>query len=524
MQKYLLALFLIIVCFTKGYGLSTYAPGDSIGEKMIKGQKYILYQVSQGETLYRLATQHHVTVAELIEANPELEDGLKSGQVLFIPYRKEPLISSAPKPASVPQPATVPSSTAKLPTEVGEDNLQTMPDGSLVHIVQAGETFYGLSRKYGVSIEELKQMNTPELKIGQELLIKPAATAEAPASKEPERVVESKAGDASPKPAQQAVVAAPVESKAAAPTENKPLTIVETATPAAVAPPKQAPAKPVAAAPQQEERKPIILRSDPQQITHDSIKIHNSISYLDDRDDLITGTKRVLVVPFDPYMYFSDADEEIAARSKMPRHKVREVFRRRLNVLIDPKGYEAIYLLGATEKDSLQDLQRIYSSVSYNYENIVYKGGTREKEARGENGIEIGAPPEQTWLEKKKKKFITAQNTTRAKVAKDQGKYFGATINDPKVIDYFNNKYGIEYYIFVNQFEVKTNYEHCLDRAAQDYERNFLTHFSIFDRTGKLVVGNKVKIYYNSNSNSIFQIVNDNMQKIADAILAELPR
>ncbi|HXA00773.1 MAG TPA: hypothetical protein VNW99_02225 [Cytophagaceae bacterium] len=88
---------------------------------------------------------------------------------------------------------------------------------------------------------------------------------------------------------------------------------------------------------------------------------------------------------------------------------------------------------------------------------------------------------------------------------------------------YFSAKYSIDYYIFINQFEVKTNYENCLDRAAQNYERTFTTHFSIFDANGKQVAGDKFKTHYNSNSNYIFQIVADNCPKIAERILAELP-
>jgi LysM repeat protein len=536
MLRYLLLLFVLVSCFTGSYGFGVFTPGDSIGEKVIDGKKHILYQVAQGETLYRISTTYQVPVAELIEINPELETGLKNGQILFIPYRQETVASTEPKAAPAHALDNSPAKNQPSVAEVSPAVKQPSFNDSIVHVVQPGETLYGLSRKYGVSIEELKQWNNWELKAGQELIIRPSVNNPVITDAKTHQAV-----TATPvtKPAisgQQQAYREPVVTKAE---PAKPVVESKTvAEPAAelVKPaveqvkPVAEPAKTAAVAvkptpdPVVKESRAVIVRSDPQQVTHDSIKLHNSVSYLDDRDDLINGTRRVLVVPFDPYMYFSDADEEIANRSKMPRNRIREVFRRRLNVLIDPKGYEPIYLLGASEKDSLQDLQRIYQSVSYNYQDIVYSNGLRQKEGAGSNGIEVGAPPQKSWFERQKGKFVSVQNNTKPKSAKDQSKYFGAKINDPKVIDYFNHKYGIDYYIFVNQFEVKTNYEHCLDRAAQDYERNFITHFSIFNGEGKLIAGNKVKIFYNSNSNSIFQIVNDNMQKIADAILSELPR
>jgi LysM repeat protein len=509
MLRYLLLLFVLFSCFTGSYGAGVYTPGDSIGEKVIDGKKHILYQVTQGETLYRISTTYRVPVAELIEINPELETGLKNGQILFIPYRKEVVAST--------EPTAAPAHASENPTAKNQSSVavvspavkQQPSNDSIIHVVQPGETLYGLSRKYGVSIEELKQWNSLELKAGQELIIKSSVNNPVTTDAKSHQAV-------TPTP-----VTKPVVSEQA---NREPITKAEPAKPVAEPASITAVAAKPASDPVKKESRAVIVRSDPQQVTHDSIKLHTNISYIDDRDDLTNGTRRVLVVPFDPYMYFSDADEEIANRSKMPRNRIREVFRRRLNVLIDPAGYEPIYLLGASENDSLQDLQRIYQSVSYNYQDIVYSNGLRQKEGAGDNGIEVGAPPQKSWFERQKGKFVSVQNNTKPKTAKDQGKYFGARVNDPKVIDYFNHKYGIDYYIFVNQFEVKTNYEHCLDRAAQDYERNFITHFSIFNGEGKLIAGNKVKIFYNSNSNSIFQIVNDNMQKIADAILSELPR
>ena len=70
---------------------------------------------------------------------------------------------------------------------------------------------------------------------------------------------------------------------------------------------------------------------------------------------------------------------------------------------------------------------------------------------------------------------------------------------------------------------MKTNYENCLDRAALNYERTFVTHYSIFDINGKQIAGNKFKTNYNSNSNYIYTIVSDNAPKIVERIMADIP-
>jgi LysM repeat protein len=468
---------------------------DSVGVTTLNGKKHILYLVSPGETIYRISTQYQVAVSELMETNPELENGLKTGQIIQIPYYPD-LLATYRKKVAGTLPAQSQNVTAPTTSGTGE------PGDTVIHIVQPGETLYGLSRKYGVSIEELKMANNWDLKAGQELVIpKPKeniSQAERPGAKENEKTVTGRIQN----PA--------VPSLAAGEPGRKAPETGKTQEPDKKAEP---------------EKKTVVVKSDPVVTRQDSLRMVQqkapqppAQAPLFDPND---NTKRVMVIPFDPYLYFSDADDEIAARSKIPRQKVRQMFRRRLNVLIAPRGYETIHLLGGTSRDSLMDINRIYSSVTYNYQDILYSEASLQK--GGPNGIELGSPPEKTWVEKQKEKMVSVQNASKPKLPKDHGRYFGVKINDPEFFPYFNGKYGITYYVFINQFEVKTNYEHCLDRAAQDYERNFVAHFSIFDNTGKQIAGNKVKIFYNSNSNSIFQIVNDNMQKMADAILAELP-
>src|SRR5690606_6251768 len=78
--------------------------------------------------------------------------------------------------------------------------------------------------------------------------------------------------------------------------------------------------------------------------------------------------QRILVVPFDPYLYFSDADDEIARHSKIPRQNVRHVFRGRLNAMLAPEGYETINLLGGVYRDSVSELSTLYKSLSYGYQ------------------------------------------------------------------------------------------------------------------------------------------------------------
>jgi LysM repeat protein len=109
------------------------------------------YTVLHGETLYGISKRNGLTVDELTNANKSVLVGvLRSGQKLTIPAQKNKLVNS-----SVIEVTTVASS-------------------SKFHLVEPKETKYGLSKKYGISIEQFESMNphiVNGLQIGQKVAI-----------------------------------------------------------------------------------------------------------------------------------------------------------------------------------------------------------------------------------------------------------------------------------------------------------------------------------------------------------------
>ncbi len=323
-----------------------------------------------------------------------------------------------------------------------------------VYLVQKGDTYYSLSRRLNIPIDSLQKWNNNQLKVGQKLFLVRPAT--------------SKNVAASSKPVSKPGVVA------------KPATAPATTTPAASS-------NSFAAAPA------------PKTAEHKT-------------------KQRIMVIPFDPYLYFSDADDEIAQQSHIPRQNVRHAFRARLNALLAPEGYETIHLLGGVYRDSVSELSRLYKSLSYSYQdNKASKYNHQPVVKSEEKGGVLN------WVKDQKEKMGVGNEPATVPIAQDPNKHFGVKVKNPEFFNYFNNQYGIDYYVFINQFEVKTVYENCLDRAAQNYERNFLVHYSIYDSKGELVSGNKVKVLYNSNMNDVQRIVSDNMPTMAQRVLSDLP-
>jgi len=148
------------ILFAFMLGLSALAQAevqDSIGQKTVNGKNYILYKVEQSETLYSLSKKYNVTVTQINDANDGLKEGLKFGSTIMIPSSAATTLTST-------------TTTAK-PIETAVTNV------AAIHVVALGETLYAISKKYNVTVDEIKQWNnlsSNDVSLGQELKVSKA--------------------------------------------------------------------------------------------------------------------------------------------------------------------------------------------------------------------------------------------------------------------------------------------------------------------------------------------------------------
>ena len=134
---------LILIIFGLGLFFQAFALKDSIGLKYNAGRTYILHKVEPKETLYSLSRRYHVSIDNIMNHNPHVKEGLKIAALLEIPVNNEP-----------------------VKTEEIDNNH---------HVVKPSETLFSISRKYEVSVNDLKKWNklkTNDISIGQKLIIK----------------------------------------------------------------------------------------------------------------------------------------------------------------------------------------------------------------------------------------------------------------------------------------------------------------------------------------------------------------
>lgn len=165
--------------------------------------------VQPKETLFSLSRQYGVTVDALKDANADiLKEGLKIGQTVKIPSANASQ-ATYEKPA-VEKAVSAPKETPKV-VEKREPKAETTKGNATFHIIEPKETKYGISKKYGMTIQELERLN-PQIVNDFPVGLKLAVSGNTPSSSENVTPVTAKPAAESTKKYLQEYVVKPKET------------------------------------------------------------------------------------------------------------------------------------------------------------------------------------------------------------------------------------------------------------------------------------------------------------------------
>ncbi|MBL0325995.1 MAG: LysM peptidoglycan-binding domain-containing protein [Cytophagaceae bacterium] len=151
------------------------------------------HTVKQGETLFSISKKYGLTVDQLRKLNNMTpSESLKYNQVLIVSKGTVPV-----KPEVYPTEEVAKTETAKKPETSNTKPAEKAPErpakkptsGSVkMHTVAAGETMFSISKKYGLTVKELQQLNglsDYSISVGESLIVGKTGQSETNKSSEP---------------------------------------------------------------------------------------------------------------------------------------------------------------------------------------------------------------------------------------------------------------------------------------------------------------------------------------------------
>ncbi len=223
----------------------------------------------------------------------------------------------------------------------------------------------------------------------------------------------------------------------------------------------------------------------------------------------------VMIIPFDPDMYFSDSDEMLSKYNQKSVKEVRTLFRYGLNINLNARvmtQYKTTNLLSDSTSGALNDLAMIYKSITYAQADVTPSVESAPKETTASKGNIF-----------RKSTDEKAQANTKDQQLNLPKKYMTVQIRNKELLPYLAEKYGVDVFLFCNQFNLQTNYQHCLDRATNTFQRDLMVHYTLVDKNGKQLAGGITQVHFPSNSNDIMEIMKNNFPKLSEQMASRLP-
>jgi LysM repeat protein/ABC-type branched-subunit amino acid transport system substrate-binding protein len=116
---------------------------------VIQGEKFILHQVRTGETIYSISRDFKVESSTLQKFNPDILDGLNIGEILKIPFNENVKLSEIPS------------------YKKGD------PTSFATHAIESNnETAYSISKRYGITVEEIYAYNPDVQRMRKGMILK----------------------------------------------------------------------------------------------------------------------------------------------------------------------------------------------------------------------------------------------------------------------------------------------------------------------------------------------------------------
>lgn len=243
------------------------------------------------------------------------------------------------------------------------------------------------------------------------------------------------------------------------------------------------------------------------------------------------GKSKVLIIPFEPKLYISDIDNQLAKENEMNFQDIKAKFRAALdqNIFISLKEYYSplsFYMI--PEQDAIKELSYIYNSIGYKYE-VMPEEEVVEKESAGKKLMgkfkkskrsgdpELDSGTEEEYEEAK------IQNGQIVSQVDNREKYMQTSISNDNLIPTLNQQYQARYYLFVNELDIKRAVDEQQNGGLKEnYQREIKVHYTIFDHQENRVSSGAIKALFDSRENDVEKIIKTQFALISNKLVEKL--
>ncbi len=212
-------------------------------------------------------------------------------------------------------------------------------------------------------------------------------------------------------------------------------------------------------------------------------------------------TGKIMLIPFEPKLYMSEIDIKINQQTKWNFEQIRENFRHQMDVQLKSK----LQSIGSVVS-FYSDSTKMYKDLNYMYKSTRL-------------AVDLVDKPSQSNTPDKKQSGIK-NGQIEVEVSTDK-KFMTTKVNDNEVLPFFTNKYKSEYFVFVNELDIKSVPDSYVI-STDSYLREVSVHYTIIDKFGKTISAGIVAFRFSSKENNPKKIVAACFVPIATTISAKL--
>ncbi len=218
------------------------------------------------------------------------------------------------------------------------------------------------------------------------------------------------------------------------------------------------------------------------------------------KDNLSEPIGKIMLIPFEPNLYMSEIDQKINQQTKWKFEQIRENFRRQLDVQLKMKlnHIAPVVSFYSDSAKMAEDLEFIYKSSTLSYDPVDNTNNQKN-------------PPV------KRKGISNGQLTVEINNDK---KFMNKKLNEAELISYLNKKYKTDYYVFINELDIKNDIN-SYDIATDSYQREVAVHYSIIDKSSKNIASGIATAKFTSKENTPKKIVTLSFSPIATFIASK---